>query len=552
MALHCYCTRPSRCHLVIIVRCNPAVRSCKRIMRLFSAKSLIALTTLTLLLGSATGEGDAGSTGKPPEATVLTLLHTNDLHGSIIYPGEPRGIATLARRIRKEMPHVLLLDSGDIIHGTPAEKLLEGRPVIAAMNAAGYDAAAAGNHEFDWGQRIARNAIAAAAFPILSANVVDAASGEPWGGLQPFIVQEAGGVRIAIFGLTTHRTPEIQWPRTIEGIDFRDAIEAARVLVPRLREFERADVVVALTHLGVETDRELAASVPGIDVILSGHSHTRLEQQVWVGKTLIAQTGSAAGHLGRIDLLIRRDDKDSGVIAINGQGGRWWGRDGVSAPLGREYPTQPLIALTASEEDDPAVSAAYHPFVERVQRHLDEELTSALEPLPADGVEHEEIALGQLQADAVRAFTNADIGLSALYSLNPSGLSPGPVRVSDVYELFGGYTRQHLVVVRAPGARITEMLDAANDGVVRLHLSGAQVRDDVLHIGDAPLDANQRYTVASAAHIIQEHLLGKEGVAVMSDNPEAAAIRDATIAYLRGHPPLENVVRPQLTSVAVP
>jgi 2',3'-cyclic-nucleotide 2'-phosphodiesterase (5'-nucleotidase family) len=523
-------------------------------MRLFNAKVLIALTVLALLLGSATGEGDIGTTGKPPEETVLTLLHTNDLHGSIIYPGEPRGIAkiaTLARRIRKEMPHVLLLDSGDIIHGTPAEKLLEGQPVIAAMNAAGYDAAAAGNHEFDWGQRIARNAIAAAGFPILSANVVDATSGEPWGGLQRFVVREVGGVRIAIFGLTTDRTPEIQWPRTIDGIEFRDAIEAAHALVPRLREIERADVVVALTHLGVETDRELAASVPGIDVILGGHSHTRLEEQVWVGKTLIAQTGSAAGHLGRIDLRIGRDDQAPGVIAINGQGGRWWGRNGVPAPLEREYPTQPLIALSASEEDDPAVSAAYHPFVERVQRYLDEELTCALEPLPADGA-HEEIALGHLQADAVRAFTNADIGMSALYSLNPSGLSSGPVRVSDVYELFGGYTRQHLVVVRAPGARITEMLGSANDGVVRLHLSGVQARDDVLHIGDAPLDANRSYTVASAAHIIQEYLLGKEGVVVVRDDPEAAAIRDATIAYLRGHPPLENVVRPRLTGAVVP
>ncbi|MPY91050.1 MAG: hypothetical protein GEU99_24445 [Luteitalea sp.] len=525
-------------------------------MGLISAKTFMVLAVLALLLGFAIGEGDVGTAAtRAGEETVLTLLHTNDLHGSIVYPGEPRGIAkiaTLARRIRKEMPHVLLLDGGDIIHGTAAEKLFEGQPVIAAMNAAGYDAAAAGNHEFDWGQRIARNAIAAADFPVLSANVVDAPSGEPWGGLQRFIVREAGGVRIAIFGLTTQRTPEIQWPRTIEGVDFRDAVEAARALVPRLREIERADVVVALTHLGVETDRELAASVPGIDVILGGHSHTRLDQQVWVGETLIAQTGSAARHLGRVDLLVRRDDKSSRVIAVNGTDGRWWGRDGVPAPLGRPYPAEPLIALTASVEDDPAVSAAYRPFAERVEKYLDEELTRAIEPLPAEGAEREEIALGHLQADAVRAHTDADIGMSALYSLNPSGLPAGPVRVSDVYELFGGYTRQHLVVVRAPGGRIVEMLDAANDGLVRLHLSGAQVRGDVLHIGDAPVDTNRSYTVASAAHIIQEHLLGKEGVVVVSDDPEAPAIRDATIAYLRGHPPLENVVRPRLTGAAVP
>lgn len=479
---------------------------------------------------------------------VITLLHTNDLHGRVHYPGEPQGlakIATLARRIRAEMPHVFLTDGGDIIHGTPAEKLFEGQPVIAAMNAAGYDVAIAGNHEFDFGQRIGRAAIAAANFPMLSANVVDAESGQPWGGLSPFVVREAGGIRIAFFGLTTDRTPEIQWPRTIEGIEFRDAVETARALVPMLREVEAADVVVALTHIGVNADRELAAAVPGIDVILGGHSHTRLDQHVWVRETLIIQSGAHARDLARVDLLVRTSEDGSRVVEINGHDGQWWGRDGVAAPLGLEYPGEPLIPVTTSLGDDDAVTAAYRPFAKDAEAYLDEQLTIALEPLPAQGPDRGEIALGNLQADAVRALTGADIGLTALYSLNASGLAAGPVRVRDLYELFDGYTRQHLVVVRATGALIREMLEAANDTAVTLHVSGARVRDGLLHIGDAPLDASATYTVASAAHIIQDHLLGKEGVSISSDDPEERTIRDATIEHLRGHPPLRNEMGPR-------
>jgi 5'-nucleotidase / UDP-sugar diphosphatase len=513
---------------------------------IFLTPGVLALT-MTLLVNAR--ENPAARSTSVDEGVLITLLHTNDLHGSVLYPGEARGLAkitSIARTIRRELPHVFLLDGGDIIHGTPVERRFEGQPVIAAMNAAGYDAAVAGNHEFDFGQRISRAAIAAAKFPLLSANVVEAGSDRSWGGLRPYVVREADGIRIAFFGLTTDRTPEIQWPRTIDGIVFRDPIATARALVPRLRSVERADMVIALTHLGVAADRELANAVPGIDVILGGHSHTRLDRQVWVGKTLIVQTGSAAYALARVDLLVRRSVNGSAVVRINGQDGEWWGRAGVAAPRGLEYPEQPLIALTSVMPDDSAVTAAYRPFASRIEPYLDEQLTTAIEPLPAHGAVRGELALGNLQADAVRAATQTDIGLTALYSLNPAGLRAGPVRVRDLYALFGGYTRQHLVVVRAPGRRIREMLEVANDTTIRLHVAGARVRNGVLYVGAKPLRADVNYTVASAAHIVQQYLLGKEGVTVVSDDAEAPTIRDATIRYLRGHAPLRNTIEPRL------
>lgn len=155
-----------------------------------------------LIAFAACGHGgvDSAAAGGAAEShrdVVITLLHTNDLHGRAYYPGEGRGvakIATLARRIRAKMTNVLLFDGGDIIHGTPVELAREGKPILAAMNAAGYDAAVVGNHEFDFGQRVTRQAIGYAAFPLLSANVLDTHTGEPWGGLRPFIIRELGGV----------------------------------------------------------------------------------------------------------------------------------------------------------------------------------------------------------------------------------------------------------------------------------------------------------------------------------------------------------------------
>lgn len=475
----------------------------------------------------------------------LTLLHTNDLHGHVHLPGQAQGltkVATLVRRIRATMPNTLLLDAGDITHGTPEEKTFEGKPVIAAMNALGYDAATAGNHEFDFGQRITRQSIHLARFPFLSANVLESNTQKPWGGLKPYIIREMDGVRVAIFGLTTLTTVQIQWPRTLEGIHFADAVETARALLPRLRQQERADVVIALTHLGVRDDSRLAKEVPGIDIILGGHSHTRLDKQLWVGDTLIMQTGAHARSLGRVDLIVRKDATAQGrIAAINGRDGRWWGHNGVRAPLERTYPNAPLIDLTKATPNDRAVLAAYSPFEERLRPHLDAVLTTALEALPAEGSTQRETALGNLLTDAVRIHVKADVAVMASNQFDPAGLPAGPVRARDLYRLMGAYTRQHIVIVRAPGAHLREMLARALEGgQVRLQISGVRVSGNQISVGSQPLDDAKLYTIAAAAYIIQSNLLGREGVTVLQDDVEADTIRDAAIAFLRRHPPLRN------------
>lgn len=480
--------------------------------------------------------GNAPLPGPAPDtsAVVLTLLHTNDLHGRVHLPGRPQGlsrIATLVREIRGRGSRVLLLDAGDIIHGTPEELAFGGKPVLAAMNAIGYDAAVAGNHEFDFGQRVTRDAIGFARFPLLSANVRDSATGAPWGGLRPYILRDLGGVRVAIFGLTTTYTVDIQWPRTLAGIVFVDPIETARALVPVLRDRERADVVVALTHLGVAVDTALARAVPGIDVVLGGHSHTRLDEQLWIGETLVTQTGALARMLGRTDLLLARTLAGRyRVSAVNGRNGRWWGEG---------YATAPLVPLAAGIGDDSAVVAAYAPYAERIRPELDRLLTHAHDSPPGDAATRRESVLGALVADAVRAQAGADVAFAASAQISPAGLAAGPVRVRDMYALLPAYTRQHVVTARVPGAELRRALMAEErEPRVAVHVSGVRRDGDRLLVGGSPLDDARRYLVAAAAHVIQERWLGRPGVEIVVDDVSAPTVRDALIRFLEGHPPL--------------
>ena len=236
---------------------------------------------------------------------LITILHTNDLHGQVVPRDVSGGLAraaTLVRRVRDQMPNVLLLDAGDIIHGTPEDYFSAGRATISAMNAVAYQAATTGNHEYDFGLDTLKAAALFARFPFLAANV-RAASGGQWDSVAPCVVFTMDGVRVAVVGLTTMQTVTLHWPGSIKDIVVEDPMSTAANLVPQLRD--ESDVLVVLSHLGADLDEELAHKVPGIDFIVGGHSHTCITDWRWVGDTLITQTGAYARLLGRIDFIVR-------------------------------------------------------------------------------------------------------------------------------------------------------------------------------------------------------------------------------------------------------
>jgi 5'-nucleotidase len=409
----------------------------------------------------------------------LAILHTNDVHGRVFLEGQAQGLGYLASEIRRQRLRYaasLTLDAGDIIHGTPMEQRHGPQPVLSAFNAIGYDAATVGNHEFDFGPENLRNASRFVKFPLLSANV-RTQGGEPWGPLKPYTLVERAGRRIGIFGLTTTLTPDIQWPRTIESIRFEEPHAHARKLIAELRP--KVDLLICLSHLGYEPDQKLAHEAPGIDLIVGGHSHTRLNQAKIENGVPIVQTGAHGKALG--------------VVEVRFEGGK---------PL---FETR---LIDATEGKDPQVEAVYAPREAKLTTELQEVLTT----LPA-AMSFVKIASespeGRFLPEAVRVAHKADIGLFATSQIS-RGLDAGQITRKDVYACMTAYTRQHIVRMRVPAA-----LYAARIATAKEILSAGTPKPTAL--------------VAGPAHVMQSLFLGQPGVEIVYDDPLGPTVRDAVM-----------------------
>lgn len=258
--------------------------------------------------------------------TLITILHTNDTHSQIdplpdndrLSPGKG-GVArraTLVKRIRKENPNTLLIDAGDQFQGTPYFNFFRGEVEYKAMSMIGYDAATLGNHEFDNGVDALAAAMKFANFDFVSANY-DVRKTPLKSRVKPYIVRVIGGVRVGLFGLGVSPANLIT-PDNFKGVKFIDPIKAAKETVRTLRQKERCQVVVAMTHLGYFAnpregeigDSQVASKVDGIDFIAGGHTHTFMKTPVVVktpsGKnTIIFQVGKSGINVGRVDLKLR-------------------------------------------------------------------------------------------------------------------------------------------------------------------------------------------------------------------------------------------------------
>ena len=257
----------------------------------------------------------------------LVILHTNDTHSTIepvsMYSKvkEAAGKAGFVRRVamvkeqRKQNPGLLLFDSGDFSQGSTYYTMFKGEVEIGLMNIMGYDAATIGNHEFDFGLDNLALLALKAKFPIVCSNCDF--DGTPCEGLiKKYIVIERDGIRIGVFGLTP-KVEGLVMRENIEGVKYIDPIEASKEMVKTLREKEKCDVVVCLSHLGwglgpeYMDDQQLVAATNGIDIVLGGHSHTYMKEMEWVknvdGEGVpVDQNGKHGAFIGRITLTLEK------------------------------------------------------------------------------------------------------------------------------------------------------------------------------------------------------------------------------------------------------
>ena len=396
------------------------------------------------------------------DSYTLTIFHTNDLHGRT--DSYPQLITALAEA-RERFGDGLLLDAGDIFSGTLYFNEYRGQDAVAFMNLMGYDAFVPGNHEFDLndpeqGHQALAALFEAADFPIVGANLDFSAapefaellgesiSVEPElkpkpGHLYDGIVVEQGGERIGIFGLSTQSSETVSSPGNVTIGDYR---EAAETMVAAF-EAQGVNKIVALTHLGYDSDPSvgndllLAQHVEGVDVIIGGHSHTRLESPVTVAEnalgepkapTVIGQANEYGKYLGVMQVTF-----DDGGVVLDASG-----------------------ELLAAENFEPDVQALemLEPYTARIEEVRDTQVGAHLNtPLPnprhgngdEQSVRANETALGNLIADGQLAAARR-VNPDTVLALQNGGGIREPIAEGDI-------TVGELIAVQPFGNRLTLM-----------------------------------------------------------------------------------------------
>src|ERR1044071_832636 len=338
----------------------------------------IAILNVSLTLIGIVSNGPAQTA---PRRAHVVILSTTDMHGRIFpidyYTNKYDNVgiakvATLVKDARKNDPDLILVDSGDTIQGTPLEYLHNKRnnappdPMMLAMNALHYDSMTVGNHEYNFGLQVLEKARSEAKFPFLSANTYEnQGKGDPANHYPPYIVKEVQGVRIGILGLTTPGIPNWENKPNYAGLEFHETVSEAKKWVAILRNTEKADVVVIAMHMGIEEDLRtgipnpsqvpnenaaiaIARQVPGVDVILMGHTHREVGD-LFVNGVLVTQANRWASHVARVDLYL---DK--------GEDNRWR----LVAKSSRTIP------VTEKTEIDPEIAKLGEPYDKERQAWL--------------------------------------------------------------------------------------------------------------------------------------------------------------------------------------
>lgn len=278
------------------------------------------------------GLGSTGLQGFASGGKKLTILHTNDTHSYIDafaadhprYPGKGGAArrAGLIQKVRAEEKNVLLLDAGDIFQGTPYFNYYGGELDFKLMSMMGYDVATMGNHDFDNGIEGFYAQLPHAAFDFVSANY-DFKNTLLDGVVKPYKVVVKDGIRVGIFGLGIMLSGLVD-PRHYGETVYLDPVEMAIETVRLLRQQEKCDLVVCLSHLGYSygaensriSDLKLAEATSGIDLIIGGHTHTFLEkpsvvQNAIQEKVIVNQAGCYGVNVGRIDFYFDVTGKTS-------------------------------------------------------------------------------------------------------------------------------------------------------------------------------------------------------------------------------------------------
>jgi 2',3'-cyclic-nucleotide 2'-phosphodiesterase (5'-nucleotidase family) len=487
------------------------------------------LATLTIFLIVATGLH-----GGEPATTLLTILHVNDYHGRVkpfidktINPQEQVGgaayLAAMIRKVRAQNPGgTLLLAAGDMFQGSPVSNLFHGAPVMDVMNELKFDAMTLGNHEFDWGMGAFTRLRKEARFPFLAANIVNS-RGSLLSGIRPYTILQKGHAKVAVIGLTIPETEYITKPDNVKGLIFLRPEAVLPRLIQEVRQ-QGASIVILLSHLGLDADRRVASAIPGIDVIVGGHSHTVIPKPLKTESgTIILQAGAYGVYLGLLELIV---DKSTGRVA------------GFTETSGLR-----LVSAAPQDTPDRKIALIVKRYDDRVKQRLAAVVGETSVDLTAKS--GSESNLGDLVADAMRAATGGQIAFQNSGGIR-ANIPAGTITMEGLYTVLP--FDNVLVSMNLTGRQVKEALEQG--GTMEfggLQISGMTITYDLkraagerlvkAEVGGEPLDPGKTYTVVTNDFLAA----GGDKVAVLKEGKNVAygdTLSDALVQYLKKQSPV--------------
>jgi 5'-nucleotidase / UDP-sugar diphosphatase len=427
----------------------------------------------------------------------LTILHTNDMHATFV-PREAVWVRTQPRplvggftelaytidSIRQVRPDVILLDGGDVMTGNPITERMyhgaSGGALFAMMNLMGYDGWCPGNHDLDISQANLAALCRIAKFPTICANLVNDKQQHPAPNV-PYVILHKNGLRVGIIGILSQELYSLVLQANLTGLRVLSPVETTQKYVDEL--LPKTDLVIALTHQGVDEDSTLAASVHGLDVIVGGHSHTRLKSPRLVNGVYIVQTGSNTENLGVLSMNVdhhRLTDVEGHLVQL------WAGNK------------RPVSAVST--------------IVDSMQTEIEKEYNEVIGALHGDWVRGgSETAIGTYITNAQREAVHADIGFMNIHGIRKD-LPAGPIRKKDLFEVLP--FRNVLATFQLTGKQVRDVLVFAVRTRSPIHLSGItgtwalkadssiDLRD--LKVNGNPLDASRAYSCVASDYLMGE------------------------------------------------
>ena len=402
------------------------------------------------------------------ETDTLFILQTTDLHGQVYpynyftdQPDNRGGLAKIYTRVkeyRQKHKNVILLDSGDLLQGTPLayyfnqNELHLTHPMILAMNYMGYDAFAVGNHDIEQGLFVYTRAEKDSKFPWLSANSF-LEDGRTF--FKPSTIIERGTIKIGIIGLTTPGIPMWLDKSLYPGIDWQDMVATAKTNISILRP--QVDVVLGIFHSGFNAEYSKATSdaagipnenasglvaehVKGFDAIFSGHSHRAGPMHVgkqnaleFNDRPVRINAGSWGKNLAVVKLILRKENNTWNITS----------KSGWIEPMKDVVPSQSILDLTEY----------YH---KKTLEYIRTQVGTLTSPLSAKQARFKDTAVIELINKAQLAHTGADISFAASFNDN-FVMDAGPISIKDIYGMYR--YENFLYMVEMTGRQIKDFLE---------------------------------------------------------------------------------------------